>query len=122
MGKTVFTLPICVRSPEDLGYPRSDIEVYEYFRRWTDKDQLSLTAHAAVACFLGACQTTMLKWLKGWQAQGSDRQEQFEKWYAAMETKGGWNERAKFFSQVVQLANSVSCYYFASVFTISHLR
>jgi hypothetical protein len=79
-----------------------------------DKNQLSITAHAHVACFMGASHATMLKWLKKKREEGVDGKELHSWWYGVMESKEGWESRRQFFSEVVNEANLVSDHYLVS--------
>ncbi|KAF8806748.1 hypothetical protein BYT27DRAFT_7223930 [Phlegmacium glaucopus] len=64
VGSRIFTLPICLRHPGSPGYPLSDSDVYYYFEQITTDNDMSLTAHSAIARFLTAAHEVMLKWLK----------------------------------------------------------
>ncbi|KAF8501239.1 hypothetical protein BU17DRAFT_72018 [Hysterangium stoloniferum] len=55
------------------GYPPSDLEVVKYFAAFTKDNDLSLTAHDAIACFLAAAHKIMLDWL-----QTAKRHHQFD--------------------------------------------
>jgi hypothetical protein len=88
--------------------------VYNYFASLPEKDLSSVTAHAAAACFLGASQTTMLKWLGEEYRKGVHGQELHMYWYHTMESKEGRKSRQQFFSEVVEQANLASHYIYLS--------
>jgi hypothetical protein len=102
-GKHTFTLPICLRRPTDPGYPPSDEQVYEYFNIPRDND-LSFSAHRAIASFIGAAHATMLKHLKRMQAEGLVGQRLLDRWHLMMEHQSERKERRKFFDEVIKLA------------------
>jgi hypothetical protein len=98
---------MCLRGPDDLGYPPGDHVVYDYFHKLHNKNDLSISAHAAIAHFLGAAHTTMLKWLR--EAQTTrNAEELLLYWHTLMEGSQVRTEREDFFLEVVKLANSVS--------------
>ena len=100
----IFTLPICLRAPGAPGYPPGDKAVYDYFAGLHHNNDLSVSAHAAIACFLGAAHTTMLNYLRNAQA-GRTPMELLGYWHSVMEESEG---RADFFEGVVNLAKSVN--------------
>lgn len=109
VGRHTFTLPICLRHPNSPGYPLSDEEVHCYFGRITTNNDMSLTAHSAIARFLTAAHETMLKWLKEAQQKNNFNAEALHTWwYNVMERKVGQQERRKFFSEVLGKAKDVS--------------
>jgi hypothetical protein len=77
---------------------------------------LSISAHAAIARFLGAAHTTMLKWLLEVQ-NGRTADELLIYWHTLMEDSTMSTERDKFFREVVNVANSVS--HWRSQFTLN---
>jgi hypothetical protein len=107
-GKTVFTLPICIRSPDAPGYPPSDEGVYQYFSKLTKDHDLSLSAHQTIACFLGAVHKTMLKRLQEKRNAGYDGTVLLKRWHEIMEEEPSQKYRNAFFLEVVEKAKSVS--------------
>ena len=90
VGRHTFTLPICLRNPNSPGYPLSDEEVHYYFEQITTNNDMSLTAHSAIARFLTAAHETMLKWLKEAQQKYNFNAEALHTWwYDIMERKAG---------------------------------
>lgn len=109
IGETIFTLPICLRRPGGATYPPADEEVYKYFAEFSSSDNdLSLKAHTAIACFLGAAHTTMLKWLIAKKARLPNPADLRASWHKVMEKEVGREERQAFFQEVVQTARKVS--------------
>jgi hypothetical protein len=85
----------------------SDKEVHGYFTSLHNENDSSISAHLAIACFLGAAYRTMLKWLL--EAQNNRTPEQLlDHWHLMMERSPGRSDRDKFFLEVVSLANSVN--------------
>jgi hypothetical protein len=87
--------------------------VYNYFAPLTGKNQLSITAHNVTACFLGASQKTMLKWLKKYE-EVIDGEELRLYWHRMMESKDGREHRQQFFSEVVEQSHEASHYHLLS--------
>ena len=98
---------ICLRGLDDPGYPPGDRVIYDYFFKLHNDNDLSIFTHAAIARFLGAAHTTMLKWLLATQTNRNAEQLLFY-WYTLMEGSAVRTEREKFFREVVNLSNSVS--------------
>ncbi|KIM77883.1 hypothetical protein PILCRDRAFT_604604 [Piloderma croceum F 1598] len=109
VGKQTFTLPICLRNPNDPGYPPSDAAVYHYFAQLTTDNDMSFTAHSAIASFLAAAHKTMLEWLQEAQRKYDfDGPQLHEWWYNLMEQSVREGERHFFFEEVLRKANTVS--------------
>ena len=101
-------MPICLRRPGGATYPPSDEEVYKYFAEFSNNDNdLSLKAHTAIACFLGAAHTIMLRWLNEKKARLLNQAELRASWHRLMEKEVGREERKSFFHEVVQTARKV---------------
>lgn len=77
--------------------------VYDYFDRLHDGNDMGLSAHIAIARFLGAAHKTMLKWLKNAEADRTPM-ELLGYWHSVMEES---ERRASFYEEVVELAKSV---------------
>jgi hypothetical protein len=90
--------------------------VHDYFRKLTRTNDLSLSAHTGVARFLGACHTTMLTWLKKKHEEGFDGKKLLSFWHHLMEEN--WDEREKFFLEVVTQASSVGNQCLASLLIV----
>ena len=81
--------------------------VFTYFTALSKDNDLSLTAHAAIACFLGAAHTTMLEWLQRAQSERKlDGSQLHTYWQELMEPQGVRNGRDRFFEEVIERANS----------------
>ena len=80
--------------------------MFKYFSNIRVDNDLSITAHATIACFLAAAHETMLKWLKEIHENEPNAQQVLRTWHELMEKKGG--ERQKFFTCVVGLAEEAS--------------
>jgi hypothetical protein len=107
----MFTLPICLRGPKDPGFPPPDLEVVEYFKPLSKDNDLSLSAHAAIACFVAAAHETMLKVLQDVQKEKRwNRLELLSYWHNLMEPTGGRSGRDQFFAKVINRANDVSSF------------
>jgi hypothetical protein len=110
-SKSVFTLPICLRGPNDPGYPSGDVAVQKYFADLINEDQLSFT-HSAIACFLGAAHATMLMKLQEKKhKEGYDGQALLAWWHRVMQDEGEREYRNEFITTVVSEAKSVSYQY-----------
>jgi len=70
------------------------------------ENDLSHAAHIAVASFIAAAHTTMLKWLK--RAQEGGASDLHTIWHQLMEPAEERADRNSFFSDVVKLANTAS--------------
>ncbi|KIM80231.1 hypothetical protein PILCRDRAFT_9777 [Piloderma croceum F 1598] len=106
-GRHIFTLPICLRYPHSPDYPLSDEDVHYYFAQIDTDNDMSFTAHSAIARFLTAAHETMLKWLKEAQQQCNlDGNGLHKWWYEIMEQRAGRVMRRKFFSEVLDKVNS----------------
>ncbi|KAF8268647.1 hypothetical protein EI94DRAFT_1800166 [Lactarius quietus] len=104
VGKLTFTLPICLRHPKDPGYPPSDEAVYSYFEQIKKDNDMSYTAHSAIAFFLAAAHKTMLKWLRDAQQKNRfDRCNLHQWWYDIMEQRVPRNGQSQldFFTDVL---------------------
>ncbi|KAF8513950.1 hypothetical protein JB92DRAFT_3083105 [Gautieria morchelliformis] len=110
LGKTLFTLPICLRSPDGAGYPLSDEPVYHYFKTlWEKEHDLSISGHIAIASFIAAAHTKMLECLQTAQTERNlDRPGLVQYWHSMMEgNREGCGARAyrlQFFLDVIQQA------------------
>ena len=111
-SKSVFTLPICLRRPDDPGYPSGDVAVHEYFSGLTQDNDISYTTHSAIACFLGALHATMLTRLQEMHNDGHDGRALLEWWHRVMQDEGERVYRKEFFTTVVSEAKSVSCHFY----------
>lgn len=101
-------MPICLRRPGGATYPPSDEEVCKYFAEFSNNDNdLSLRAHTAIACFLGAAHTIMLKWLTEKKARLLNLADVHASWHKLMEKEVEREERKAFFQEVVQTARKV---------------
>jgi hypothetical protein len=103
VGKTLFTLPICLRDPGGTGYPPSDPEVHRYFGPiMRMKNDLDIWAHVTIASFIAAAHRRMLEELKMAQDNGvHGREALLRNWHNAMEGEEGDGFRALFFSVVI---------------------
>jgi hypothetical protein len=82
--------------------------VHHYFSQITANDDLSYTAHSAIASFLAAAHGTMLEWLQKAQRQdGFDERQLHRWWHDLMEGKKR-EKRREFFLEVLNKANTVS--------------
>jgi hypothetical protein len=82
--------------------------VHSYFTELTTDNDMSFSAHSAIASFLAAAHKTMLEWLQEAQRQnGFDGNELLEWWYDIMERGTRREGRQKFFSEVLRKANTV---------------
>ena len=77
----------------------------------TDND-LSFTAHIAVASFLAAVHQTMLETLQEAHNKGRNGPQLLQYWHGLMEPTGVRDRREAFFTKVVQRAESVSRFIF----------
>ncbi|KAK2465752.1 hypothetical protein APHAL10511_002296 [Amanita phalloides] len=84
-GNHIFTLPICLRKKGAPGYPPPDLDVDKYFDRVTKNNDLSYSAHIAVACFIAAAHTTMHLWLE--DAQRKSKGDLRAYWHGIMEAE-----------------------------------
>jgi hypothetical protein len=88
----------------------------EFFSTLPRNNDLSITAHSAMACFLAA-QQVMLEKLRELQGEELNGQQLLRCWHNLMEPTGGVRSvpdspekfREKFFTEVIHRANSVSC-------------
>ncbi|TDL14331.1 hypothetical protein BD410DRAFT_778936 [Rickenella mellea] len=100
LGTLAFTLPICLREPEGLGYPNSDAAVYHYFIALTNKHSSAKT-HAGISCFLGAAYRETVKWLTEKKKHFSNATRLLVEWNHMMNDD---ESRAEFFQTVVDSA------------------
>lgn len=107
VGKHIFTLPICLRKSTDPGYPPGDKPVVKFFSTLPKNNDLSLTAHIAIACFLAAAHLTMLELLQGEQKKGLNGPQLLEYWHELMEPPTVRDRREAFFTKVVKRADSM---------------
>jgi hypothetical protein len=83
--------------------------VHGYFTRLTTDNDITLTAHSAIARFLTAAHETMLKWLKEEQQRSnSDGKRLRDWWHTIMEQSAGREKRRMFFTEVLERAKNVS--------------
>jgi hypothetical protein len=69
-----------------------------------------ITAHTAIACFLAAAHQTMLETLQEAHNKGLNGPHLLGYWHRLMEPTGPRDRREKFFTKVVEQADSlVSC-------------
>jgi hypothetical protein len=102
-------LPICLRNPNDPGYPPSDEAVTRYFQALPKNNDLAIKAHAAIACFLGALHETMHASLVRIHTQNSCNGRDLRKaWHKHMETNRRDPFRQEFFADVVEKAEQES--------------
>lgn len=82
----------------------------QYFSALPRGNDVSISAHIAIACFLAAAHRTMLTWLKRKSEAGLNGPRLLEWWHRLMEKRDGEVEytRETFFSAVVQLAREVT--------------
>ncbi|KAK2464126.1 hypothetical protein APHAL10511_003874 [Amanita phalloides] len=107
VGKHIFTLPICLRKSTDLGYPRGDKPVVKFFSALPKLNDLSLTAHTAIACFIAVAHQTMLETLqKARDEERLDGVQLLEYWHGLMESTKR-DGREVFFTEVVKKANTM---------------
>ena len=108
-GNHIFTLPICLRNPRDPGYPLSDDAVFYYFKGLPGDNDLSVTAHVGIACFLGALHETTLGSLERIRTENRcDGPKLRSIWHGLMENDIQKGYRPKFFESVIQRAKQVS--------------
>jgi hypothetical protein len=100
---------VCLRGPEDQGYPLGDCAVYDYFSHLHNDNDLSISAHAAIARFLGAAHKTMLKWLK--EAQTTHLAEELPNYWHDLMEGPERTERERFFGEVVKVAREFVCFW-----------
>jgi hypothetical protein len=111
VGKVIFTLPICIRTPSDPGYPPSDVAVYHYFQRLPQDNDLSMSTTWAIACFVAAAHQVMLGSLQEIQKrEGSDGQKVLAAWHNHMEHDDHRSFRRDFFESVLKRATEVDLY------------
>jgi hypothetical protein len=98
-----------VSAIQGLQAPSSDKDVYGYFELITKDNDMSLTAHSAIARFLTAAHGTMLKWLKEEQQRSNfDEERPREWWHPIMEQRARREERQKFFTEMLDNVKTVS--------------
>jgi hypothetical protein len=103
-----FTLPICLRHPEDLGYPPADDAVRTYFDHLWGKDPDSYDARHIISCFIAASHSYMLLQLRTFYREGRSASEVLSLWHQLMEPLEDRTGREAFFSEVVRKAKLVS--------------
>jgi hypothetical protein len=87
----------------------------EFFSNLPHDNDLSLTAHAAIACFIAAAHLTMLEWLqKAHNENGFNGLQLLVYWHELMEPSGVRDGREAFFTEVVNRANKVGHFIFLS--------
>ncbi|KAF8329739.1 uncharacterized protein EI90DRAFT_1339440 [Cantharellus anzutake] len=111
VGAKVFTLPICLRDPNDPGYPLSDEAPFVYFRRLRfqfSENDLSLSTLSGIAHFLTAAYQTMLSRLQDIKQEvGNDCEKIRQMWYWMMEKDISRSYRMNFFQDVVERAGEL---------------
>jgi hypothetical protein len=110
VGEIVFTLPICMRKPVDPGYPRSDRSVWTYFEKVFKGNDLTITGHHAMACFIAAAHGQMLESLKQLRDENQsplDANGLRKRWHECMEKEEGGAYRQSFFETVKVKAEKV---------------
>ncbi|KAF8816611.1 hypothetical protein BYT27DRAFT_7220522 [Phlegmacium glaucopus] len=106
VGKKIFTLPICLYKSTDPGYPPGDKPVVDFFSELLKNNDLSITAHLSIACFLAAAHQTMLETLQeAYDAKGLNGSQLLQYWHQVMEPTGSCGCREVFFTKVVKQAN-----------------
>jgi len=94
----------------------------EFFSLLPKSNDLSITAHIAIACFLAAAHETMLETLrKAHNENGLNGPQLLEYWHELMEPTGTRDRREEFFTQVVKRANTVSRFIFFRLSALSIL-
>lgn len=87
----------------------------EFFSNLPCDNDLSLTAHAAIACFIAAAHLVMLEYLqKARNENGLNGLELLMHWHELMEPTGVRDGRDVFFTEVVNRANKVGHFIFLS--------
>ena len=86
----------------------------DFFSGLRRNNDLSLTAHAAIASFLAAAHEMMLETLQKAHNAGLSGQALLNHWYRLMEAVEGRKSREEFFTKVVERANAVSRFIFVS--------
>ena len=103
---------MCLRNPNDPGYPLSDEAAFLYFRELRSRcggNDLSLSTLSGIARFLAAAYETMLSRLRDIQQEvGKDVEKIREKWYRMMEKDSSSGDRMGFFQDVVERAEKVN--------------
>ncbi|KAF8343351.1 hypothetical protein F5887DRAFT_1212483 [Amanita rubescens] len=105
VGKQIFTLPICLRQSNDPGYPPGDKSVVKFFSALPGNSDTN--AHTAIACFLAAAHQTMLETLQEAHKKGLNGPHLLRYWHRLMEPTGPRDRREKFFTKVVEQADSL---------------
>ncbi|KAF8637505.1 hypothetical protein AX14_010296 [Amanita brunnescens Koide BX004] len=86
VGKQIFMLQICLCKSGDPGYLPGDKPIVKFFSVLPRNNDLSITVHAAIACFLAAAHEMMLEMLqKACNEQGLIGQQLLEYWCGLME-------------------------------------
>ena len=112
VGNYIFTVPICLRGPNDPGYPPPDTAVTSFFQGVPKNTNLTVTAHVAIACFLGALHETMHASLVRIQKENSCNGHDLRKiWYERMEKNRRGSFRQDFFAEVIRKAEqAIHCF------------
>ena len=93
----------------------------EYFSALPKDNELSLTAHKAIACFIAAAHQMMLETLQRYSEEGHDGPQLLKHWHERMEPTGAGDDRNAFFTKVVERANIVSRFIFVRMSALSML-
>ena len=91
----------------------------EYFSASSKTNELSLTVHKAIACFIAAAHQIMLETLQGYKEEGHDGPQLLKHWHERMEPTGVRDDRNAFFTKVVEQANIVSHFIFFRMSALS---
>ncbi|KAF8331451.1 uncharacterized protein EI90DRAFT_3057981 [Cantharellus anzutake] len=109
VGRQIFTLPICLRRPDNPGYPLSDEPVSTYFGELKTKcgnNSLSISTLSGIADFLAAAHETMVGSLEDIVVElGQEnytRAEVLGRWHQKMEGEGQRDFRVEFYKRVME--------------------
>ena len=105
VGNYIFTVPICLRGPKDPSYPPPDTAVTDFFQGVPKNNDLSITAHVAFACFIGALHETMHASLVRIHKENSCNGHDLRTiWHERMEKNRRGSFRRDFFAEVIRKA------------------
>jgi hypothetical protein len=90
------------------------VEFFADVRKRAEGNDLSLYAHASIACFLAAAHSQMLLHLQSAQKKHTNAETLLAHWHDVMESESRVY-RSKFFEAVLKRANEVS--HFSSLFS-----
>ena len=119
----MFTLPVCLRSPTNPGWPPSDTDVCQYFQSLSRLNDCSITSLVDIVCFIAGAHKTMNNWLLALkQEQGSpDASLLLSRWHQIMESSEQSKTRVQFFKEVVAESKQVSLSPLAMIFWLETL-